>query len=149
LQLLKFSPRKGFDQSSWSKEVDGLVIAIDPDTRKDRILVRLKNVGKVRLEVPNMPVKLLLKGPDGKLVKSNHLVSMPPRIGSGEVVLDPDQTYESTLFLWSFLEKPAAAGTYQLTILNDQRLNQYRGDASARVWREVIESKPLEIVVNK
>jgi hypothetical protein len=148
LQILKFSLRKGFDQSNWSEAIDGLAIAIEADTRKDRILVCLKNVGATRLGVPNMPIKLLLKGPDGKFARSNYEVSAPPRIGP-LVVLDPGQTYESTLYLWSFLEKPAATGKYQLTIMNDKRLNQIQSDRSTNFWRETFESKPLEIDVTK
>ena len=150
LQLLKFSPRKGFDQMTWSKEVDGLVLAIDADTWKDRILIRLKNIGKVRLDVPNMPIELRLKGSDGKVVNSRRDVSStPPRIGPRSAVLDPDQTYESTLYLWNFLEKPAANGKYQLTIVSDQRRNQQFPATGARLWTSVIESKPLEIMVGK
>jgi hypothetical protein len=165
LQLLNFSKRKTDAQLAWGKEVNGLAVAITPADHQDKVLVRWKNVGKDLLEFPcnrfhsdtvhthadDLLGHVFLKGPDGKLAPARQYEA--PRVGGpalrmNNVVLGPGQTHEEIIDLWAYVEKPMAAGRYQLSIDLDPA-HGHRLEWEARFWSGRIESNTLEIMLGK
>lgn len=166
LHLLRFSARKTDAQLAWGKEVKGLAVAITPADQKDKFLVRWKNVGKEPLEMPWMRFNfdvvdqynddlldhVLLKGPDGKLVKARQYP--PPKVGQSPsslhaVVLGPGQTHEEIFDLWAYVERPAAPGLYRLTLELDTRDGRLGLDREVKSWKDKIQSNVLEITLGK
>jgi hypothetical protein len=166
LQLLKFSPRKTDEQLAWGKEVNNLAIAITPAEQKDQFLIRWKNFGKDTLELawirlnsdvvyPNRDDLLdhvFLKGPNGKPVPARKYpgprAGPPPGIDR-TVVLCPGQSHEETIDLWTYLEKPATDGRYQLSIELDLPEGRQRWEPDAKPWSGKIQSNVLDVSLGK
>ena len=166
LQLLKFSLRKSDAQLDWGKEVNNLAVAITPADQKDQFLIRWKNVGKEALEVPWVRLKseiiapnrddlvghVFLKGPDGKLVAGRE---KPAEQGgtapflSRSVVLGPGQTHEETINLWTYVNRPAADGRYQLSIELDLPDGRRGWDWKGKSWFGTIQSNVLDVTFGK
>ena len=165
LQLLRFSKRKTDAQLAWGKAVSGLAVAVTPTDKKGKVLVRWKNVGKGLFEVPwlrhtgnrfgshgdDLLGHVVLKGPDGKSVPARK---NPPRAGGPHdiprnFVLGPGQIHEEILDLWDYVERPAAAGKYQLEIELDIPAGRHRWEVEARLWTGKVHTNELTISLNK
>jgi hypothetical protein len=134
LQLLKFSERKADDKVAWGKEVNSLAVAIMPTEQKDRFLIRWKNVGDVAFALPMVRLNrdvsdpqrddlldhVFLKGPDGKLANARKYPPVraggPPRVLMNAAVLGAGKGHEEIIDLWTYVERPANSGRFQLSI---------------------------------
>lgn len=167
LKLLKFSPRPSDVQLAWSEEVEGLRVAVTPLGANGQFLIRWKNVGKEALELPwarfhtdllrsnqdDLLDHVFLKGRDGKLAAARKYP--PPRRPRRPlrerscVILGPERTHEETIDLWSYVEKPAAAGDYQLSIELDISAGRRGMESRMKTWTGKIQSKTLKVVIGK
>jgi hypothetical protein len=166
LQLLKFSPRPTDAQLVWSEPVADLAVALAPIDENGRVLIRWKNGGKEPLQLPwvrlhSNPINsnqddllghVFLKGPDGKLVPTRQYP--PPRraapVRRGEhVILGPGRSLEEVIDLWSYVEKPAVGGKYQLSIELDAPEGRWVMERTVKSWSGKIRSKSLQIAVSK
>jgi hypothetical protein len=166
LQLLKFSPRPSDAQLDWSKEVDNLTVALAPLDADGQILIRWKNAGKEALQLPwvrfqsnrmdsdgdDLLDHIFLKGPDGKLAPARTYPDPQrwrPPSGGRCVILGPGRTHEETIILWSYVEKPAPAGKYQLSM--ELKITKARRgmEWNVKTWSGKIQSKTLEVAVDK
>jgi hypothetical protein len=166
LQLLKFSPRKTDDQLVWGLEVNNLAVAITPAKQNDQFLIRWKNVGKDALELPwarlnshvidrdrdDLLNHVFLKGPDGKLVPPRKY----PAAEAGKapqwrrwVVLGPGQTHEEIIDLWTYVDRPAADGRYQLSIELDIPNGAKGREWEVKSWSGTIQSNVLDVTFGK
>lgn len=166
LQLLKFSPRKTDEQLVWGKEVSNLAVAITPADRKDHFLIRWKNTGKNALALPWARLyshrfdkyrdyllrHVFLKRPNGKLASACNYP--PPWKGRPSylrraVVLGPGETFEETINLWRYVEKPKTAGRYQLSIELEIPNGQGAWDRQVTTWSGKIQSNVLNVAIGK
>ncbi len=166
LQRLKFSPRPTDAQLVWSEPVADLAIALAPIDENGRVLIRWKNVGKEPLQFPLVRLdshaidsnqddllgRVFVKGSDGKLVPARHhrLPRLVTSVRRDEcVILEPGRTFEEMIDLWSYVEKPAAGGKYQLSIELDVPVRRRVMDRTVKAWSGEIQSKTLDVVVSK
>jgi hypothetical protein len=166
LQLLKFSPRKTDDQLDWGKEANGLAVAITPADQKDKFLIRWKNVGKVDLGLPwsrlhshivetyrdDLLGHVFLKGPGGKPVPARKYPAPPaggPPLPGRGFVLGPGQSHEETIDLWTYVDRPAAGGRYQLSIELDIRTWRGGLDWDVKSWVGKVQSNVLDVTFGK
>jgi hypothetical protein len=163
LQLIKFSTRKPDDQLVWGKEVNGLAVAIATTDRPDKFLVRWKNVGTDKLDLrwvrfhsdivdknrDDLLDHVFLKGADGKFAPTRKYPA--PRAGglTRSVILGPGKTHEEEIDLWSYVERPAAAGRYDLWIEPDISSSRFRREPDAKSWTGKIQSNKLAIMIGK
>jgi hypothetical protein len=162
LQLLKFSPRPTDAQLAWSEAVDNLSVALAPLDASGQILIRWKNAGKEALQLPwvrfhsdridvgrdDLLGQLFLKGPDGKLAPARsypELRRRRPPMRDRCVILGPGRTHEETISLWSYVEKPAAAGKYQLSMELDIANGRRGMEWNVKTWSGKIRSKTLKV----
>lgn len=166
LQLLKFSPRPTDAQLSWSKEVEGLKVALTPLDDDGRILIRWKNTGNDAIQLrwvrfqsnvidtsqDDLLGHVFLKGPDGKLAPARKYP--PPRrpvrrfLNSG-IIIGDGRTYEETIDLWSYVEKPETAGAYRLSIELDLPAERRGMDPAIKTWSGKIQSRSVKVAVGK
>lgn len=164
LRLVKFSPRPSDDRLTWSEEVDGLAVALWPVDVGGQILIRWKNGGKDAVQLPwarfnpnridknrdDLLRHVFLKGPDGKFARDR---SSPPRgtpLGRERcVIIGSGRTFEEVINLWSYVEKPAAGGKYQLSIELDVPRGRRGLEPRMKTWSGKIQSKPLEVTISK
>jgi hypothetical protein len=155
------------EKVEWGKEVGGLAVSISPAAQdKGRILVRWKNVGKEPLELPwvrfgSDPVykdrddllnHVSLKKPGGDLVPARKYEF--PKIGGPPyrprtVILDPEKVHEETIDLWTYVEKPAEEGRYQVWVELEVRTGYAPSREGARYWTGKIQSNVLEVELAK
>ena len=167
LQMLKFSAEKIVpdDQLVWGKSVDGLAVAIAPAKRPDNYLLRWKNLGRETLELHavrfNTDINgrnddlwnhVLVKGPDGKHLPARKL-RFPsgggPRFRGDTVILAPGKTYEETIDLATYVDRPAAKGRYKLSIELDLPDAQTPSQMATTFWTGKIQSNELDITFGK
>lgn len=166
LQLVKFSPRPTDAQLVWSEEVESLKVAVTPLDANGQCLIRWKNVGKEALQLPwtrfhfnildshfdDLLGHVFLKGPDGKLAPAREYPA-PRRVRrpllDESVVLGPGRTHEETIDLWSYVEKPAAGGNYQLSIELDVPAGRRGREWKVESWASKIQSKPVKVTLGK
>jgi hypothetical protein len=148
----------------WGKEVNGLAVSIAPAKEEGKFIVRWKNLGKETLELPwvrfnsNAIYKHLddllghvaLKGPDGKLAPTRTykfpiIGATPYRLRT--VILDSDKAHVETMDLWTYVDKPAAKGRYQMSIDLEVKNGFAPSKKGAKYWTGKIESNVLEINV--
>lgn len=166
LQLVKFSSRPADAKLVWSKDVDNLAVALAPLDADGRILIRWKNSGTDALQIPwirfhsgliggdhdDLLDHVFLKGPDGKLAPAQkHPAPRRPRRPALDryVILGPGRTHDETINLWSYVEKPAAAGKYQLSIELEVPEGLRGRERTVKTWSGKIQSKTLEVAVDK
>jgi hypothetical protein len=166
LQLLKFSPRKPDDQLAWGQPVNNLAVAVTPDGQKDRFLIRWKNVGQDALELPHIRFHshtldryrddllghVFLKGSDGRTIPARKYPAPradgPPFLRHG-FVLGPGQSHEEVIDLWTYVERPAAGGRYQLSIELDIPKGRRGMQPEVRTWTGTVRSSMLEVTVGR
>jgi hypothetical protein len=166
LQLLKFSPRKTDDQLVWGKDVNNLAVAVTPADQKDKFLIRWKNVGNDVLELPwermqshgvgknhdDLMGHIFLKGPDGKLAPARQQPAPPgggPQFGGRSIVLGPGQSLDEVIDLWTYIERPAANGQYQLSIELDIPKERKGREWEVKTWSGKIQSNVLDVTLGK
>jgi hypothetical protein len=167
LQLLKFSAGKIVpdDKLVWGKESGGLAVAIAPAERPDSFMIRWKNVGKETLELQSVRFNsdilarsddllnhVLVKGPDGKLLAARQ-PKLPPVGGArrrpGTVILEPGKSYEETIDLVTYVDRPVAKGRYKLSIEPDIPNALAPPQKGATYWTGKIQSNELDITFGK
>jgi hypothetical protein len=165
LELLRFSPRKADHELVWGKEFDSLAVAITPTDRKDQFLIRWKNVGKDVMQLPlarlngdrvakngELLSRLILKGPDGKLVPAREFPAAPAGAAlllRRAVILGPGKTHEEVVDLWTYVDRPAAQGRYQLSVELDIPAGFKGLDWEVRSWSGKVQSNVLDITLGK
>jgi hypothetical protein len=90
---------------------------------------------------------VLLKGPEGKLAPARQYPAPrrgPPRLDRC-VSLGPGRTHEELINLWSYVEKPAAGGKYQLSIELDVPRGRRGLEPQMKTWSGKVRSKALEV----
>ncbi len=160
LRLVKFSPRPPDARLAWSEEVDGLTVALAPAGADGQFLVRWKNVGPDAVQLPwarynprrmdrdrdDLLGHVFLKGPDGKLARAQPSVPRGTPLGRERcVILGPGHTHEEVINLWSYVEKPAAGGKYQLSIELDVPRGRRGLEPQMKTWSGKVRSKALEV----
>jgi hypothetical protein len=147
----------------WGKEVNGLAVSLSPAGEgKGRFVVRWKNVGKEVLEVPwvrfgsdraykhldDLWQHVFLKGPDGALVPARKykfpIIGGPP-YRPRTVILEPGKIHQETIDLWTYLDRPAKEGRYQLWIEPDIKGRFAPSREGARFWGGKVRSNTVEV----
>jgi hypothetical protein len=152
--------------TAWGKEVNGLAVSIAPAKEEGKFIVRWKNVGKETLELQwvrfgsdriykgldDLHNHVWLKDANGKLVPARQykfpIIGGPP-YRPRTVILEPDKTHQETTDLWTYVDKPAAAGTYQLSISLEIKNGFAPSQKVAKYWTGKIESNVLEVMLAK
>jgi hypothetical protein len=151
----------------WGKDVNGLAVALSPaEGGKEQFVLRWKNVGQETLELQWVRFKsdvsyghlddllnhVFLKGPDGKLVPARTyrfpIIGGPP-YRPRTVLLKPGQVHKETIDLWTYVDKPAKAGPYQLWVEPNVKQGYAPSQPGARYWTGKITSNVLEIKLAK
>jgi hypothetical protein len=159
--------KRDVDKIAWGKEANGVAVSVAPaPAGPGKLTVRWKNVGKETLELPwvrfgshaiyknldDLLGHVSLKGPDGKLVPARQyrfpIIGGPP-YRPRTVILAPGQTHEETIDLWTYLDKPAAAGRYQASLELDVPRGFAPSQKGARFWIGKVRSNVLELKLGK
>jgi hypothetical protein len=158
------------DETAWGKDANGLAVSIAPaKDAKDgetKFVVRWKNVGQETLELQwvrfgsnaihkyrdDLLYHVSLKAPDGKLVPARQnkypIVGGPP-YRPRSVILAPDKILQETIDLWTYLDKPAGEGRYQLSISLEVKRGFAPSQKGAKYWTGKVESNVLEVKLAK
>jgi hypothetical protein len=141
------------ENTAWGKEVSGLAVSIAPAKEEGKFIVRWKNVGKETLErLDDLLGHVFLKGPDGKLAPTRTykfpIIGGPP-YRPRTVILVPDKIHQETIDVWTYVDKPAAAGNYQLSISLEIKNGFAPSRKGAKYWTGMIESNVLEVKLAK
>jgi hypothetical protein len=150
---------------AWGEPVNGLAVSAAP-AGPGKFTLRWKNVGKDTLELlwvrfgsdriykhrDDLLGRVLLKGPDGKLVPARQyrfpIIGGPP-YRPRTVILTPGQTHEETIDLWTYVEKPAAAGRYQASVELEVKRAFAPRRKGARYWTGKVRSNVVELKLDK
>ena len=153
-------------EKAWGKEVKGLAVSIAPAKEEGKYIVRWKNVGKETLELQwvrfgsdriykgldDLQNHVSLKDANGKLVPARQykfpIIGGPP-YRPRTVILEPDKIHQETIDLWTYVDKPAAAGNYQLSISLEIKNGFALSQKGAKYWTGMIESNVLEVKLAK
>lgn len=164
LHLVKFSPRPADGRLAWSEEVENLTVALVGVEENGRLLIRWKNVGKEPLQLPwvrfhssvidserdDLLGHVFLQGQDGKVAPAReHPAPRRQRFFDRCVILGPGRTYEETINLWTYVEKPQLGRKYQLSIELDIPKGRRVMEHEVKTWSGKIRSKTREISVDK
>ncbi len=165
LRLVKFSPRPSDARVVWSQEVHHLAVALVRVDANGELLIRWKNVGKEAFQLPwvrlgarptdndrdDLLDHVVLVGPDGKRVPTRKHAAprRRPRPFDRCVVLGPGRAHEETINLWTYVEKPEAAGKYHLSIDLDVPTGRRGMEREVKTWSGKIQSKTLEVPLGK
>jgi hypothetical protein len=166
LQLVKFSARKADAELDWGKEVNGLAVAIAPTDQGNKFLIRWKNVGKDKLELPwvrfhsdfvdknrdDLLNHVLLKGANGKHAPARKYPAQraggPPGL-TRSVILGPGQSHDEVIDLWLYVERPSDEGRFELLIEPEISGGRFRRELDAKQWTGKIQSNKLVITIGK
>ena len=154
------------EDKAWGKEVNGLAVSIAPAKEEGKFIVRWKNVGKETLELQwvrfgsdriykgldDLQNHVHLKDANGKVVAARQykfpIIGGPP-CRPRTVILEPDEIHQETIDLWTYVDKPAAAGNYQLSISLEIKNGFASSQKGAKYWTDMIESNMLEFKLAK
>jgi hypothetical protein len=151
----------------WGKEVNGLAVAISPAKEgQGRFVVRWKNVGKEPLELAwvrfgsdatykhldDLLNHVYLKKPDGTMVPAREykfpIIGGPP-YRPRTVIVEPEKIHQETIDLWTYLEKTAEVGPYQLWVELEIKSGYAPSRKDAKYWTGKVRSNVIEVKLAK
>jgi hypothetical protein len=150
------------EKIDWGKEVNGLAVSIAPAKDEGKFVLRWRNVGKATLELPwvrfnsdaiyksrdDLLGHVHLKNADGKLTPARTykfpIIGGPP-YRPRTVILDPDKVHEETIDLWTYVEKQAGGGRYQLSIELEIRTGYAPSRKDVKYWTGKVQSNVLDV----
>jgi hypothetical protein len=176
LGITNAKPVKLEPKLEWGKEVNGLAVSIAPGKlekeakdlkfEEKKVIVRWKNVGKETLELQwvrfgsdriykgldDLQNHVYLKDADGKLVPARQykfpVIGGPP-YRPRTVIVEPNKIFEETIDLWTYLDKPAGEGRYQLSISLEVKTGYAPSRKGAKYWTGKVESNVIDVKVGK